>query len=292
MDKITVALIQSRYAASIETNIEKNISNIKETKKLGADFTILSELHNTLYFCQKEDTCFFQLAETIPGKSTDIYGKLSKDLHLTLLTSLFEKRARGIFHNTAVMLDKGEIAGIYRKMHIPDDPGFYEKFYFTPGDIGFNPIQTSVGKIGVLICWDQWFSEAARIMSLKGADMLVYPTAIGWAPSDPDDEKQRQLNAWKIVQRGHAISNGIFVLSVNRTGNEKIDNNEGIDFWGNSFVCGPQGEILKEAGLDEEILICEIDKTRIDKVREIWPFFRDRRVEMYHEIQKVFLNEN
>ncbi|MCX7820883.1 MAG: carbon-nitrogen hydrolase [Brevinematales bacterium] len=287
-DKISVALIQNSYEESVEKNIDKNISKIKEAQKMGADFVSLSELHNSLYFCQREDTEFFKLAEEIPGKSTEIYGRLSKELNITLLVSLFEKRARGIFHNTALILDRGEIAGLYRKMHIPDDPGFYEKFYFTPGDIGFEPIETSLGTIGVLICWDQWFPEAARIMCLKGAELLVYPTAIGWAPSDPTEEKSRQLEAWINIQRSHAIANGVFVLSVNRTGNEKINNDEGIDFWGNSFICGPQGEIVKKANSEETITFAEIDKERIDKVRQIWPFFRDRRIDEYEDILNRF----
>ncbi len=287
-DKITVALIQNSYEENVKNNIEKNLIKIKEASKIGADFVSLSELHNSLYFCQREDTEFFKLAEEIPGNSTEIYGKLSKELNITLLISIFEKRVRGIFHNTALILDRGEIAGIYRKMHIPDDPGFYEKFYFTPGDLGFEPIDTSIGRVGVLICWDQWFPEAARIMALKGAEMLVYPTAIGWTPSDPEDEKKRQLDAWITIQRAHAIANGVFVLSVNRTGNEKINNDEGIDFWGNSFICGPQGEIIKKTGTEENILISEIDKGRIDKVREIWPFFRDRRIDNYEDILERF----
>lgn len=287
-DKITVALIQNSYEENVKNNIEKNLIKIKEASKMGADFVSLSELHNSLYFCQREDTEFFKLAEEIPGKSTEIYGKLSKELNITLLISIFEKRARGIFHNTALILDRGEIAGVYRKMHIPDDPGFYEKFYFTPGDLGFEPINTSIGRVGVLICWDQWFPEAARIMCLKGAEILLYPTAIGWTPSDSEDEKKRQLDAWITIQRSHAISNGVFVLSVNRTGNEKINNDEGIDFWGNSFICGPQGEIIKKADTVETILISEIDKSRIDKVREIWPFFRDRRIDNYEDILERF----
>ncbi len=287
-DKITVALIQNSYEENVKNNIEKNLTKIKEASKMGADFVSLSELHNSLYFCQREDTEFFKLAEEISGKSTEIYGKLSREFNITLLISIFEKRARGIFHNTALILDRGEIAGVYRKMHIPDDPGFYEKFYFTPGDLGFEPIDTSIGRVGVLICWDQWFPEAARIMSLKGAELLVYPTAIGWTPSDPEDEKVRQLEAWITIQRSHAIANGVFVLSVNRTGNEKINNDEGIDFWGNSFICGPQGEIIKKAGTEEAILISEIDKGRIDKVREIWPFFRDRRIDSYEDILERF----
>ncbi len=289
-----MALIQSSYSEDIKENIDKNISNVKEAKRLGANFVALSELHNSIYFCQREDVKFFEIAETIPGESTKIYGELSKKLGITLLISIFEKRARGIYHNTAIILEKGEIAGIYRKMHIPDDPGYYEKFYFTPGDLGFEPIETSLGKIGVLICWDQWYPEAARIMALKGAEFIVYPTAIGWDPVDSDVEKQRQLEAWFTIQRAHAIANGLYVLSVNRVGNEKIESgSNGIDFWGNSFVCGPQGEIIKRLNSNEEgIIVTELDFRRVDDVRKIWPFFRDRRIDMYNEIQKRYVDDN
>jgi len=292
MKRIITALVQSTYKDNIKQNIEKNLKYIEEAKKLGAQFIALSELHNSLYFCQKEDVIFFDFAETIPGYSTKIYGEISKKLGIVLLISIFEKRANGLYHNTAVVLDRGDIAGIYRKMHIPDDPGFYEKFYFTPGDIGFEPIETSLGKIGVLICWDQWYPEAARIMALKGADFLVYPTAIGWDPTDTEDEKQRQLEAWVNIQRSHAIANGLFVLSVNRVGNEKIEKGtNGIDFWGNSFVCGPQGEIIKKLNsCEEKILITEIDFKKIEDVRRIWPFFRDRRIDMYDEILERFID--
>ncbi|MGC8765952.1 MAG: carbon-nitrogen hydrolase [Brevinematia bacterium] len=291
-DKINVALIQSSYRKDIEYNIDKNISSIKEARKSGADLIVLSELHNSLYFCQKEDAKFFELSETIPGKSTKIYGEISKKFNLILLISIFEKRTKGIYHNTAVLLDKGEIAGIYRKMHIPDDPKYYEKFYFTPGDLGFNPISTSIGKIGVLICWDQWYCEAARIMCLKGAEILVCPTAIGWEPSDSQDEKQRQLESWITVQRAHSISNGVYLLSANRVGNEKVDDvSEGIDFWGSSFICGPQGEIIKMANSTrEEIIYAEIDLTRVEKVRQMWPFLRDRRIDNYEEILERFID--
>ncbi len=292
--RVCVALIQSSYSEDIKENIDKNISNVKEAKRLGANFVALSELHNSIYFCQREDVKFFEIAETIPGESTKIYGELSKKLGITLLISIFEKRARGIYHNTAIILEKGEIAGIYRKMHIPDDPGYYEKFYFTPGDLGFEPIETSLGKIGVLICWDQWYPEAARIMALKGAEFIVYPTAIGWDPVDSDVEKQRQLEAWFTIQRAHAIANGLYVLSVNRVGNEKIESgSNGIDFWGNSFVCGPQGEIIKRLNSNEEgIIVTELDFRRVDDVRKIWPFFRDRRIDMYNEIQKRYVDDN
>jgi N-carbamoylputrescine amidase len=243
-----------------------------------------------LYFCQTEDQSVFQQAETIPGPSTDSFGKLAKELKVVLVLSLFEKRSTGIYHNTAVVIEKdGSIAGKYRKMHIPDDPGYYEKFYFTPGDIGFQPIQTSVGKLGVLVCWDQWYPEAARLMALAGADLLIYPTAIGWENTDSEDEKQRQTNAWITVQRGHAISNGLHVISCNRTGYEPDPSGvtSGIQFWGNSFVSGPQGEMLAQASNpNDENIILEIDLTRTEKVRQIWPFFRDRRIDAFDDLTK------
>ena len=291
-EKFTLGLIQSSYCNRIEENIQKNIKNIEEAKKRGAELICLSELHNTLYFCQKEDVNFFEFAETIPGKSTELYGKLAKSLKVHLVISLFEKRDRGIYHNTAILIDdSGNIAGKYRKMHIPDDPGFYEKFYFTPGDLGFTPLETSLGRIGILVCWDQWFCEPARILALKGAEIIIYPTAIGWEPADLTEEKNHQLDSWITVQRGHAVANGIFVAAVNRVGNEKISADEcGIDFWGSSFVCGPQGEIIAIGSTSkEEIIISEIDKSRIEKVRRIWPFFRDRRIDSFGEILQRYL---
>jgi len=291
-EKFSLGLIQSSYTHSMEENIQKNIKNIKEAKKRGAELICLSELHNTIYFCQKEDVNFFEFAETIPGKSTELYLKVAKSLKVHLLISLFEKRDRGIYHNTALLIDEnGNIAGKYRKMHIPDDPGFYEKFYFTPGDTGFTPVETSLGRIGILVCWDQWFCEPARILALKGAEIIVYPTAIGWDPTDSDEEKNRQLDSWITVQRGHAIENGIFIAAINRVGNEKITASErGINFWGNSFVCGPQGEIIAKASdSKEEIIVAEIDKSRIENVRRIWPFFRDRRIDAFEEILKRYM---
>lgn len=260
----------------------------------GARLIVLQELHNSLYFCQTENTDLFDLAETIPGPSTDFYSKIAGDNKVVLVTSLFEKRAPGLYHNTAVVFDTdGSIAGKYRKMHIPDDPAYYEKFYFTPGDLGFEPIQTSLGKLGVLVCWDQWYPEAARLMALKGAEMLIYPTAIGWESSDTREEQERQKNAWIISQRGHAVANGLPVISVNRTGIEPDPSGQtnGIHFWGNSFVCGPQGEFIACATDNEECnLIAEIDLSRSENVRRWWPFLRDRRIDEYENITKRFID--
>lgn len=260
----------------------------------GAQLVVLQELHNSLYFCQTENTQLFDLAEPIPGPSTGFYSELAAANHIVLVTSLFEKRAPGLYHNTAVVFDRdGSIAGKYRKMHIPDDPAYYEKFYFTPGDLGFEPIQTSLGKLGVLVCWDQWYPEAARLMALKGAELLIYPTAIGWESTDTDDEKARQLNAWIISQRGHAVANGLPVIAVNRVGHEPDPSGQtnGILFWGNSFVAGPQGELLAQAANDRpENLVVEIDMERSENVRRWWPFLRDRRIDAYEGIVKRFLD--
>lgn len=287
-----VGIIQQANTANIAENISNLKSKIRIAASQGAELVVLEELHNSLYFCQTEDTDIFDLAETIPGKSTDEFGNLAKELHIVIVLSLFEYRAPGLYHNTAVVLEKdGTIAGKYRKMHIPDDPAYYEKFYFTPGDLGFHPIQTSVGKLGVLVCWDQWYPEAARLMALAGADMLIYPTAIGWESTDTDEEKDRQLNAWIISQRGHAVANGLPVISVNRTGYEPDPSSvtNGIQFWGNSFAAGPQGEILWNASNNtEEIHVVDIDMKRSEKVRRIWPFFRDRRIDFFDEITKRF----
>ncbi len=260
----------------------------------GAQLVVLQELHNSLYFCQTENTDVFDLAETIPGPSTTWLSRLAKDLKLVIVASLFEKRAPGLYHNTAVVFENdGTIAGKYRKMHIPDDPAYYEKFYFTPGDLGFEPINTSIGRLGVLVCWDQWYPEAARLMALAGADILIYPTAIGWESTDADDEKKRQQDAWIISQRGHAVANGLPLISVNRVGYEADPSGQtgGIHFWGNSFVAGPQGEILAEAGkaADENLLV-EIDLKRSESVRRIWPFLRDRRIDAYGNIVKRFID--
>lgn len=275
-----VGIIQQANSADITDNIHKLKEKIRQLANGGAELIVMQELHNGLYFCQTEDTDVFDQAETIPGHSTDTFGELAKELGVVIVLSLFEKRAAGLYHNTAVVMEKdGSIAGIYRKMHIPDDPAYYEKFYFTPGDLGFNPIDTSVGRLGVLVCWDQWYPEAARMMALSGAEVLIYPTAIGWESSDSDEEKQRQLEAWITVQRGHAIANGVPVISVNRTGHETDPSGQtnGIQFWGNSFICGPQGEFIFKADENEITHIVEIDKKRTENVRRWWPFFRDRK---------------
>ena len=289
-----IALIQQVNTPDIKENIEGLKGKIREAAKQSAELIVLQELHNSLYFCQVEDTDIFDLAETIPGPSTDEFGALAKELSVVIVLSLFERRAPGLYHNTAVVMEKdGTIAGKYRKMHIPDDPAYYEKFYFTPGDLGFKPIQTSVGKLGVLVCWDQWYPEAARLMAMTGADMLIYPTAIGWESTDTDDEKARQQGAWVVSQRGHAVANGLHVISVNRTGYEPDPSGQtnGITFWGSSFVAGPQGEILWQASNDkEEIKVIDIDLKRSEQVRRWWPFFRDRRIDEFGDITKRFID--
>lgn len=288
-----VGLIQQANTSDRMENIKKLKSNIRLCAGEGAELVVLQELHNGLYFCQTEDTQMFDQAEMIPGPSTEEFGDLAKELGIVLVLSLFEKRAPGLYHNTAVVIERdGTIAGKYRKMHIPDDPAYYEKFYFTPGDLGFEPIQTSVGKLGVLVCWDQWYPEAARLMAMKGAEMLIYPTAIGWESSDTEEEKQRQLGAWITVQRGHAVANGLPVITVNRTGHETDPSGQtnGIQFWGNSFVAGPQGELLTEFPNNrEEVRVVEIDKTRSENVRRWWPFFRDRRIDAFGGLTERFL---
>jgi N-carbamoylputrescine amidase len=289
-----VGIIQQSNTGNIQDNINKLLAKIKDLASKGAELIVLQELHNGLYFCQTEDVNLFDQAETIPGPSTEIFGRAAKENHIVLVTSLFEKRAAGLYHNTAVVFEKdGSIAGKYRKMHIPDDPAYYEKFYFTPGDLGFEPIQTSVGKLGVLVCWDQWYPEAARLMALRGAEMLIYPTAIGWESSDPEEEKSRQQNAWIISQRGHAVANGLPVISVNRVGHETDPSNQtnGIQFWGNSFVAGPQGELIyTSSATQEEEIIVEVDLKRSENVRRWWPFLRDRRIDAYSEITKRYID--
>jgi N-carbamoylputrescine amidase len=291
---LKVGLIQQSNQREVDTNIQKLIRNIEDCAKQGAQLVVLQELHNSLYFCQTEDTDVFDLAERIPGPSTERFGEVARRLGIVIVTSLFEKRAPGIYHNTAVVMEKdGSIAGKYRKMHIPDDPAYYEKFYFTPGDMGFQPIDTSVGRLGVLVCWDQWYPEAARLMAMAGADLLIYPTAIGWESTDPEDEKQRQKDAWAITQRGHAVANGLPVISVNRVGHEADPSGQtnGIQFWGNSFVAGPQGEFLAQAGNSgEENLLVEVDLQRSESVRRIWPFFRDRRIDAFSGLTSRFLD--
>ena len=288
-------LIQQSNVADRLANRLKLEKNIRECASQGTELVVLQELHNGLYFCQTEDPAAFEQAESIPGESTDFFGRLAKELNIVILLSLFEKRAAGVYHNTAVVIEKnGTIAGKYRKMHIPDDPAYYEKFYFTPGDMGFEPIQTSVGKLGVLVCWDQWYPEAARLMAMAGAELLIYPTAIGWESSDTDNEKERQLNAWIISQRAHAVANGLHVLACNRVGYEAdlsgVTN--GIVFWGNSFVAGPQGEILSQAPASEDAnLIVDIDLSRTETVRRMWPFFRDRRVDAFNGLSERWLDK-
>ncbi len=290
---LKVGLVQQANIGDRTANIDKLKENIRACALQGAELVVLQELHNGLYFCQTEDTEVFDQAEPIPGPSTEIFGALAKELGVVLVLSLFEKRAPGLYHNTADVNEKdGTIAGRYRKMHIPDDPAYYEKFYFTPGDLGFEPIRTSVGKLGVLVCWDQWYPEAARLMAMKGAELLIYPTAIGWESSDTEEEKKRQLGAWVTVQRGHAVANGLPVVTVNRVGHEVDPSGQtnGIRFWGNSFVAGPQGELLAElSNSDEEIRIVEIDKTRSENVRRWWPFFRDRRIDAFGDLTERFL---
>ena len=289
---IKAGIVQQSNGSDAQKNIDKLTRNIRQCAKDGADLVVLQELHNSVYFCQIEDTRNFDLSETIPGPSTEHFGKLAKELKIVLVTSLFEKRAPGIYHNTAVVFEKdGSVAGKYRKMHIPDDPLYYEKFYFTPGDLGFTPIKTSLGKLGVLICWDQWYPEAARLMALSGAEILIYPTAIGYDELDSNDEKKRQLNAWVVSQLGHAVANGIPVISANRVGTEPdpSGNTRGISFWGNSFVAGPQGEILASASeTREENLLANINLSKSEDVRRIWPYFRDRRIDAYADILKRY----
>ncbi|MEA5535318.1 carbon-nitrogen hydrolase [Crocosphaera sp. XPORK-15E] len=289
---LKVALVQQSNSRDLANNLEKSIKGIKQAAAENAQLIVLQELHRSLYFCQTEDVSVFDLAESIPGSSTEILGQLAKDLGVVIVASLFEKRATGLYHNTAVVLEKdGTIAGKYRKMHIPDDPGFYEKFYFTPGDLGFEPIDTSIGRLGVLICWDQWFPEGARLMAMKGAEILIYPTAIGWNSQDTKDEQIRQRDAWIIIQRSHAVSNGLPVVSCNRVGYESdpSGHSEGIFFWGNSFIAGPQGEILAHAREDqEEVLTVTLDLQRSENVRRIWPYLRDRRIDHYHDLLKIY----
>ena len=289
------ALIQQHNTADSEANIARLSDSIRTCATEGAELVVLQELHNSLYFCQTEDTDTFRLAEPIPGPSTEHFGEVARACGVVLVLSLFERRAAGLYHNTAVVIERdGRIAGRYRKMHIPDDPAYYEKFYFTPGDLDFCPIPTSVGRLGVLVCWDQWYPEAARLMALRGADLLLYPTAIGWDSADTPDEQRRQLDAWRTVQRGHAIANGLPVVSVNRVGHEPDPSGHtaGIQFWGNSFACGPQGELLTELPTDAEaIRIVDIDLRRSEHVRRWWPFLRDRRIDAFAPLTRRFIDE-
>lgn len=289
-----IGIIQQTCSADVEANKAKLASNIRKAASDGAELVVLQELHNSLYFCQTENTSLFDLSEPIPGPSTEFYGKLASELNIVLVTSLFERRAPGLYHNTAVVFEKdGSIAGKYRKMHIPDDPAYYEKFYFTPGDLGFHPIRTSVGVLGVQVCWDQWYPEGARLMALQGAEILIYPTAIGYESSDTADEQERQREAWTTVQRGHAVANGLPVVAVNRTGHEADPSGQtnGITFWGGSFVAGPQGELLYRASVDkEEVVVVDVDMKRSENVRRWWPFLRDRRIEEFSGLTKRFID--
>jgi N-carbamoylputrescine amidase len=289
---LTVGLIQQRCTTDAAQNLSASIEGIRKASARGARLVLLPELHTSLYFCQTEDTANFDLAETIPGPATERLGKLAAELGIVIVASIFEKRAAGLYHNTAVAIESdGRIAGCYRKMHIPDDPGYYEKFYFTPGDLGFNPVRTSVGTLGILVCWDQWYPEAARLMALGGAQLLLYPTAIGWNPADDAEEQARQCDAWLTIQRGHAIANGLPVLTCNRTGFETDDSGhtDGIRFWGSSAILGPQGEILEQATVNETgILVAEIDLHRTERVRRLWPYLRDRRIDAYQDLLRRY----
>ena len=294
MRNIKIGLVQQRCGADIEANVRKLEENIRRAAAQGAQLVALQELHNSVYFCQTEDAALCELAEPIPGPSTERFGALAKELGIVLVLSLFERRAPGLYHNTAVVLEKdGTIAGKYRKMHIPDDPGYYEKFYFTPGDLGFKPVKTSLGTLGVLVCWDQWYPEAARLMALAGAELLIYPTAIGGVATDAKEEQAVQRQAWQLVQRGHSVANGLPVITVNRTGVEPDPSGHtpGLDFWGHSFATGPQGEILSEFGYEEEgVKVVEIDLDRTEYVRKGWPFLRDRRIDAYDNILKRYID--
>jgi N-carbamoylputrescine amidase len=287
-----IGIIQQTCSADVQANKVKLAQNIADVVTQGAELVVLQELHNSIYFCQTENVQLCDLAESIPGPSTEFYGTIAAKYNIVLVTSLFERRAPGLYHNTAVVFEKdGTIAGTYRKMHIPDDPAYYEKFYFTPGDLGFNPIQTSVGKLGVQVCWDQWYPEGARLMALAGAELLIYPTAIGYESSDTIEEQERQREAWTTVQRGHAVANGLPVVTVNRTGHEPDPSGQtnGISFWGSSFIAGPQGEFLYRAPKDEEVnIVIEVDMKRSENVRRWWPFLRDRRIECFEELTKRF----
>lgn len=295
MKKIKIGFLQQHNVADQQLNITRLASGIANLAEHGAQLIVLQELHNSLYFCQTENVNLFDLAEPIPGPSTNFYGELARQYGVVIVTSLFERRAAGLYHNTAVVIEKdGTIAGKYRKMHIPDDPAYYEKFYFTPGDLGFHPIETSLGKLGVLVCWDQWYPEAARLMALQGAELLIYPTAIGYESSDTEDEQQRQREAWTTVQRGHAVANGLSVVSVNRVGYEPDPSGQtkGIQFWGSSMVVGPQGEMLYRASeVEEECTIVSVDLNHSEHVRRWWPFLRDRRIDAYEDITKRYIDE-
>ena len=294
LNPMKIGIIQQSCSANIEANKQKLAQNIRIAAQKGAELIVLQELHNSLYFCQTENVDLCSLAEPIPGPSTEFYGALAKELDVVIVTSLYERRAAGLYHNTAVVMERdGSIAGKYRKMHIPDDPAYYEKFYFTPGDLGFHPIDTSVGRLGVQVCWDQWYPEGARLMALQGAELLIYPTAIGYESSDTPEEQERQREAWTTVQRGHAVANGLPVIAVNRTGHEPDPSGQtnGIQFWGSTFVCGPQGEFLYRAPKDEEVVeVIDVDMQRCENVRRWWPFLRDRRIEEFSPLTRRFID--
>ncbi|BCX82972.1 N-carbamoylputrescine amidase [Methylomarinovum caldicuralii] len=293
-ETIRIAAVQQSCLGGHEENLRRLSDATRKAAAERADLVIWPELHNGPYFCQTENPALFDLAETIPGPSTETVGRLAAELQIVIVASLFERRAPGLYHNTAVVFERdGNIAGKYRKMHIPDDPGFYEKFYFTPGDIGFKPIPTSVGKLGVLVCWDQWYPEAARLMALAGADILIYPTAIGWDPRDDEEEKRRHLEAWRLIQRSHAVANGLPVVSCNRIGLEPDPSGQtpGIDFWGHSFICGPQGEYLAQAETEETLVVTQVDFARTEKIRRIWPYLRDRRIDAYEGLTRRWLDD-
>ena len=294
--ELKIGLLQQHNTADTADNTARLADGIADLAQRGAQLIVLQELHNSLYFCQTEDVSLFDLAEPIPGPSTELFGELARRYQVVIVTSLFERRAAGLYHNTAVVIERdGTIAGRYRKMHIPDDPGYYEKFYFMPGDLGIHPIDTSVGRLGVMVCWDQWYPEAARLMAMQGAELLIYPTAIGYDPNDTPEEQQRQRRAWQTVQRGHAVANGLPVVAVNRVGFEPTANSQdpkaGVPFWGTSFVCGPQGELLYEAPeTDEAREVVEIDMERSEQVRRWWPFLRDRRIDAYQDIVSRYID--
>ena len=295
MKEIKIGFLQQHNVADPAVNIQRLAKGIADLAARGAQLIVLQELHNSLYFCQVEDVNNFDFAEPIPGPSTGFYGELAKQYGVVIVTSLFEKRAPGLYHNTAVVIEKdGTMAGKYRKMHIPDDPAYYEKFYFTPGDLGFHPIDTSIGRLGVLVCWDQWYPEAARLMALQGAEILIYPTAIGYESSDTPDEQERQREAWTTVMRGHAVANGLPVIAVNRVGHEPDPSGQtrGIEFWGSSFAVGPQGEIhYRASNNEEESIVIEVDMHHSEQVRRWWPFLRDRRIDSYQDITKRYIDE-
>ncbi len=296
MNSINVALVQQKMYADYQANLDYSIAKIQTAAKNGADLVVLCELHSSLYFCQEESFQYFNLAQTIPGPLTDKLAETAKDNNVVIVGSLFEKRADGLYHNTAVVFDKdGSLAGFYRKMHIPDDPGYYEKYYFALGDLGFTPIQTSIGKLGVMVCWDQWFPESARLMALAGAQVLIYPSAIGWDPRDDSNEQQRQFQAWKIIQQSHAIANNLPLISANRVGLEKDTSNKtvGINFWGQSFVADTMGKIIAQASSkNAETIQTQIDLTETEKTRQLWPYLRDRRIEAYKDLNKRYIDES